>query len=209
MDQVKTNDATEALTSVAKHDQVDTPTKNPIKTVAKDEAADAVAAAIGGSVSLSISCLTVNDMPASLAFYLDVLGFKLFMGVDGDRKMTATDDPAVWPSIIFAILSGTGESETASDLMLATRNSEDAIGRALGDGPLGKGMALYLKGPDPDALAATLPPHVEVLAQPQTKWYGTREVSLADPNGYTVTVGKHTDAPCPMAEQGATGGKTE
>lgn len=209
MDQAQGDTRVEAPKSVAKHDQVDTPVKNPIKAIAESEATNKVAAAIGGSVSSTIACVVVNDMPASLAFYLDVLGFKLFMGVDGDRKMTATDDPTVWPSIVFAYLSGTGESETASDLMLATRTTEDAIGRAVGDGPLGKGVALYLKGPDPDVLAATFPPHVEVLSQPETMWYGTREVTFADPNGYTVTVGKHTGAPCPMEVQGATDGKTE
>lgn len=209
MEQVKGCAPVEAPLSTAKPEQEDAPIKNPVKAAAEGEATNKVAAAIGGSITSAIACLVVNDMPASLAFYVDVLGFKLFMGVDGDRKMAATDDPAVWPSINFAYLSGTGVDGTASDLMLATRTSEDAIGRAVGDGPLGKGVAIYIKGPDPDVVAANLPPHVEVLAQPHTEWYGTREVTFADPNGYTVTVGKHTGEPCPMVAQGAIDGKTK
>lgn len=210
MEQVKENAPVETPLSPAKDDQVDAPVKNTVKATAEGEATDTAAAAVSGTITGAVACLVVNDMPESLAFYVDVLGFKVFMGVDGDRQMTATDDAAVWPSIVFAYLTGTGVSETASDLMLATRNTEDAIGRAVGDGPLGKGVALYVKGPDPDLVARTLPPHVEVLAQPHTQWYGTREITIADPNGYTVTVGKHTGEPCPMEGkgEGATDGKT-
>lgn len=209
MEQVKDSAPVEAPVSAAKRDQVDAPAKNTVKAAAEGETTEKAAAAVRGTITSAIACLVVNDMPASLGFYINVLGFQLFMGVDGDRQMTATDDPAVWPSIVFAYLTGTGVSETASDLMLETRNTENAIGRAAGDGPLGKGVALYLKGPDPDKVATTLPSHVEVLAQPNTQWYGTREVTIADPNGYTVTVGKRTDEPCPITGAGATDGKTK
>lgn len=209
MEQVKGGASVETPLSAAKHDGVDASMKTPGKAAAEGETTDKAVAAVRGAITGAIACLVVNDMPASLAFYVDVLGFKLFMGVDADRQMTATDASA-WPSITFAYLSGTGKSGTASDLMMETRDTEHPMGRAVGDGSLGRGVAIYLQGPDPDEVAASLPSHVDVLQQPHTQWYGSREVTFADPvNGYTVTVGKHLGKPCPFEGQGATDGETK
>lgn len=176
---------------------------------AEGEATNKAAAAVRGAITGAIACLVVNDMPASLAFYIDVLGFKLFMGIDANRQMTATDASA-WPSITFAYLSGTGKSGTKSDLMMETRNADHPVGRAAADGSLGKGVTIYLQGPDPDEVAASLPSRVEVLLKPHTQWHGSREVTFTDPvNGYTVTIGKHLGKPCPFEGQGATDGETK
>lgn len=209
MEHVEGGAPVEAPLSATKHDQVDAPVKNPVKAAAEGEATTKAAAAVRGSITETSACLVVDDMPGSLSFYVDVLGYKIVFGVDSARKMTETDASA-WPSIVFASLSGTGESGTASELMLETRNTENPVGRAAGAGPLGKSVALYLQGPDPDAVAAALPPHVEVLAQPHTQWYGMREVTIADPvNGYTITIGRATGEPCPSEGQGATDAKTK
>lgn len=220
MEQVTGGASVDTPLSAAKHDGVDASMKTPAEAAtegettdkavdAEGEATNEAAAAVRGAITGAIACLVVHDMPASLAFYVGVLGFKLCMGVDADRQMTATDASA-WPSITFAYLSGTGNSGTASDLMMETRNTEHPMGRAAGDGSLGKGMAIYLKGPDPDEVATSLPSHVHVLQQPHTQWYGSREVTFADPvNGYTVTVGKHLGQPCPFEGQGSTDGETK
>lgn len=209
MEHVEGSALVEAPLAAAKHDQDGDHVKIPAKSGAESVATTKEAAAVRGSITETSACLVVDDMPGSLAFYVNVLGYKVVFGVDSARQMTATDGSA-WPSMTFCSLSGTGQSGTASELMLETRNTENPVGRAAGDGPLGKSVALYLQGPDPDAVAATLPPHVEVLAQPHTQWYGMRELTVADPvNGYTITIGRSTGEPCPSEAQGATDGKTK
>lgn len=215
MEQDKGGASAEIPIPALKHDGVDASMKTPARAAADGEATDQTvaaegeatnqaAAAVRGAITGAIACLIVDDMPASLAFYVDVLGFKLSIGVDADRQMTSMDASA-WPSNTSAYLSGTGQSGTASDLMMETRNTEHPVGRAAGDGSLGKGVTIYLQGPDPDEVAASLPSHVKVLQQPHKLWHGSREVTLADPvNGYTVTVEKHLGEPCPFEGQGAT-----
>jgi len=94
------------------------------------------------------------------------------------------------------------------ELMLEIRNPDSPAGALVGAGPLGVGVSLYLRGPDPDAIHAALPPTVKVLVPPHTEWYGMRELTLADPNGYVVTLGRPTGEPCPTipATEGTTNG---
>jgi len=171
----------------------DAPTKTPPAPATKIEAA--------------VPCLIVNDMAASLDFYLNVVGFKMTMGINKEHK--ATDKtPAAWPSVDFAMLSSTGVHGSPGELMLEIRNPDSPAGALVGAGPLGVGVSLYLRGPDPDAIHAALPPTVKVLVPPHTEWYGMRELTLADPNGYVVTLGRPTGEPCPTipATEGTTNG---
>lgn len=160
----------------------------------KGGATAAAASAIRGSIEAAVPCLLVDDMAASLGFWVGTLGFHLTMGVDGAHGMVGADGgTAVWPTITFAMLSGDGRREGPAEVMLEKRSHCNPVAAAHGDRPMGGSFSLYLRGPDPDAAARSLPPSVKVLVPPSTQWYGMREVTVVDPvNGYIVTLGKAT-----------------
>lgn len=118
--------------------------------------------------------LQVFDMPTSVRFYRDVLGFTI---VATDRGSTNVDD-FDWGLLQLGQVS----------LMLNTRYekphrppSPDPARVAAHDD-----TGLYFHCPDLDALHAHLQTHGVDAPPPKTAPYGMRQLFLHDPDGYAL-----------------------
>jgi len=167
-------------TSKAKKPAVKTKSAKSAKSVAKPAAKKAAkksaaktasAKKDGGFRLLSASpSFTVNDIGKSLAWYRDVLGFKV-----GDR----------WE--MDGVLRGVELS--AGDVLFMIGQDDWQKGR---DRIKGVGVRLYCEtDQDIDKIAARIKAAGGTLAQePTDQSWGYREISLDDPDGYKLTIGK-------------------
>ncbi|HEY2014328.1 MAG TPA: VOC family protein [Bryobacteraceae bacterium] len=114
-----------------------------------------------------VPLLEVFDLPASLRFYRDLLGFELISGDD------------TWWCMLQL-----GEVK----LMLNTayednkRPSEPLPSRVRGHGD----TSLYFSSPDPDAVYTHLLEHDWPVNEPTVTSYGVRQVSTKDPDGFQL-----------------------
>jgi glyoxylase I family protein len=110
-------------------------------------------------------------MPRSLAFYRDVLGFR----VDGEVPQ---NDQCDW---VMLTLNG-------SELMLNTayetdeRPSTPEPARVAAHGD----VILYFDCDDVDAAYAFLRERVVAAKEPTVSWYGMKQLYLTDPDGYEI-----------------------
>ena len=115
--------------------------------------------------------LAVFDMPTSLAFYCDTLGF----------KVTASDGPA--PSCDWVTLTLNG-----SELMLNT--AFDSSRRPPAPDPASiaahRDTSLYLACPDVDGAYLHLKAHGLTLEPPKVAWYGMKQIYFTDPDNYLL-----------------------
>jgi catechol 2,3-dioxygenase-like lactoylglutathione lyase family enzyme len=111
--------------------------------------------------------LQVRDLPASVAFYTDVLGFK----VEG----TFPDDAPTWAGLY----SGNAR------MMLTQMN----------DGEPTLTGQIYMYPDDLDAAWKRLREAAPVVEPPVQREYGMREFSIRDPDGYLITFGANTGEP--------------
>ena len=122
---------------------------------------------VGGFATL----LQVFDMPKSLAFYRDVIGFQ----VEGE---VPPNDECDW---VMLTLNG-------SELMLNTayeageRPSTPEPARVAAH----KDVILYFDCEDVDAAYAYLRERVGTAKEPSLSWYGMRQLYLTDPDGYEI-----------------------
>jgi glyoxylase I family protein len=117
--------------------------------------------------------LQVFDMPTSLKFYCDVLGFEIFQT---DSKSKAPNHDWVWLRL------------NGADLMLNTAYEADnrppvadAKRVAAHDD-----TALYFGAPDVDAVYAHLVAKGIAVNKPTVAWYGMKQLYLHDPNGFSL-----------------------
>jgi uncharacterized glyoxalase superfamily protein PhnB len=113
---------------------------------------------------------TVNDVEKSLAWYRDVLGFTV-----GDR----------WESEGKLM----GVELSAGDVLFMIAQDDWKKGR---DRVKGEGMRLYCDtAQDVDRIAARIKAAGGTLAQePKDQPWGTRDLSVDDPDGFKITIGK-------------------
>jgi glyoxylase I family protein len=115
--------------------------------------------------------LEVFDMPTSIAFYRDALGFEI----------VNTSRPG--PKFDWALLSCNGV-----ELMLNTAYDEDQ--RPLQPDPVRaaahRDTALYFGCPDVDGAYAHLVERGVDVKKPSVAWYGMKQLYLTDPDGYTL-----------------------
>ena len=115
--------------------------------------------------------LEVFDMPTSIAFYRDVLGFDVI----------ATSAPG--PKFDWALLSLNGV-----ELMLNTAYEESD--RPPSPDPARTAAhhdtSLYFGCPDPDAACIYLSEKGIRAREPQVAPYGMRQLYFSDPDGYTL-----------------------
>ena len=115
--------------------------------------------------------LQVFDMPRALAFYRDILGFK----VEGD---SGKGDESSW---VWLRLNGI-------DLML---NDQYEPGH-VPDAPPAERVrwhddtCLYFGCPDVGGAYEELKSKVPDLKPPRTAWYGMRQLIFKDPDGYSI-----------------------
>ncbi len=126
--------------------------------------------------------LVVADVARSVAFYRATLGFSLETSVAAEQSYVQGDDCIENP--VFAIVSWAD-----GQLMLQTAASlaGDVPGVPEFATPHLTG-AIYLRGFDPDAVAAKLNDDA-IVKGPETSWYGMRELYLRDPDGYLLCLG--------------------
>lgn len=124
--------------------------------------------------------LAVTDMPASLAFYRDRLGFEVVFMISAEREMLPPDGTA---ACVFASLKRGG-----AELMLQTTASlaDDLGTRAMP--PAGGAGTIYLRGLSPDAALDRLAPDC-IVKGPLLQWYGMRELYVRDPDGHILCLG--------------------
>jgi uncharacterized glyoxalase superfamily protein PhnB len=142
------------------------------KVAAKKKPAKA-AKKSSSSVGLNITAvapgLTVNDIQASLAWYRDVLGFRV-----GER----------WE------MNGQlmGVEMSAGETIFMIGQDDWKKGR---DRVKGQGVRIYCEtNQDIDKLAAQIRKNGGTLTQePKDQTWGMRDMALADPDGYLITIG--------------------
>jgi lactoylglutathione lyase len=117
----------------------------------------------------SFPILEVSDVPRSLRFYTELLGFRMTFSFDGD------DGQPVFASI-----------ELEDGTKLAIGGPKEAVESG--------SVAIWLYTDDVDAaLAALREAGAEVIAEPEDKPWGERVASVSDPDGYTVHIGAPAD----------------
>jgi len=115
--------------------------------------------------------LQVFDMPASVRFYRDVLGFELI----------ATSQPG--DNFDWALLRLDG-----AELMLNTAYESDARPPAPDPARVAAhaDTCLYLGCADLDGACAHLRAHGFDVPEPATRHYGMRQLPVTDPDGYNL-----------------------
>ncbi len=134
-----------------------------------------------------VTNLMVTDVAESVAFYRDVLGFKVVVRVPVEGEVLGDNEPD--QSIIFATLSF-----RESELMLQSQSSfsEEAPG-VKNDAKPGATASLYLRVTNFDELVERL--GEAVITEPKVSWYGMKEVWAKDPDGYLLTIGQPEGPP--------------
>lgn len=115
--------------------------------------------------------LVARDIAGSLAFYRDLLGFTLVAA-----------QPAEAP-YDFAWLERDGVNVFLNDKGAVEKDPN--AGRHLKPGP--GGIGLYIRMAGVDAFYAEVKDRVTIADPLETKFYGMREFSITDPDGYFVT----------------------
>jgi catechol 2,3-dioxygenase-like lactoylglutathione lyase family enzyme len=121
--------------------------------------------------------LQVFDMPASLAFYRDLLGFEIVSAAPPAAQVAGDAHDWVWLQ--------RGEV----NLMLNTAYDPDAERPPVPDAArmaAHDDTALYLGAPDVDAVYAHLLAHGVTLDPPRVASYGMKQLNLKDPDGFVI-----------------------
>jgi lactoylglutathione lyase len=109
--------------------------------------------------------LEVSDVPRSLRFYTELLGFRVTFSFDGDDGQP-----------VFASL----ELEDGTKLAIGGPKEQVESGS----------VAIWLYADDVDAEVAELQrAGVDVIAEPADRPWGERVASVSDPDGYTIHIG--------------------
>jgi catechol 2,3-dioxygenase-like lactoylglutathione lyase family enzyme len=115
--------------------------------------------------------LPVHDLRRTIAFYRDLLDFEVV---------------GVWPEKLptFVILERNGVR-----LQFFTPEPPIRENASLAE------VVIQFDVDDVKSLHALLSPHVRIEWGPEVYWYGCREFSFRDPNGYMVVLSEPTDDP--------------
>jgi lactoylglutathione lyase len=117
----------------------------------------------------SFPILEVSDVPRSLRFYTELLGFRRTFSFEGDDGQP-----------VFASL------ELEDGTKLAIGGPKEAVESG--------SVAIWLYTDDVDAAVAELQrAGVEVIAEPVDRPWGERVASVSDPDGFTVHIGAAAD----------------
>ncbi len=138
--------------------------------------------------------LMVEDVNRAVAFYREELGFEFVLGVPEGTRETVTAWPAPGPLAFALVKSGN------AGLMFQTRASLAGDQPCLANAKIGGSIVLSMECDDLDALYARLSESVPFLKAMHTTFYGTRECSIEDINGYVLTFATRADAPTPKSE---------
>ncbi len=117
--------------------------------------------------------LAVNDWPAAVAWYRDVLGLKVLMRVEEDR---------------FALLQNVAQDVAqAGETRLALKQAPEPGGQPVAQTPRGQGVLLTFEVPDlPAAVALLRERGVSPETPIQSTHEGYRRALFRDPDGYRL-----------------------
>jgi glyoxylase I family protein len=122
-------------------------------------------------MAIAISGLTplleVFDLPASLAFYRDMLGFELVSGDDSWWCMLRLGEATLMLNTAYE----RHERPASADAMRVRAHAD---------------TSLYFSTPDPDAVHARLRAKGWPVTEPAVTTYGMRQVSSKDPDGFQL-----------------------
>src|SRR2546428_14006110 len=114
--------------------------------------------------------LIVSDVARSVAFYRDVLGFRVEATV-----------PEAAPYVFASVQSGTVE------VFLNAPEAAYQEYPAFKDRPIGGTLTLFIDIDGITAWHAALKNRVKVVMPLEHKWYGVTEFAIVDPDGYLIT----------------------
>jgi uncharacterized glyoxalase superfamily protein PhnB len=115
--------------------------------------------------------LAVADLPRSLAFYRDTLGFEL-----------VATQPDTAP-FVFAWLRQGPVTVFLNDAAMVRADPKVGAHDAAGPG----GIALYVTMTGIDAFHGRISDAVSIVDPLETKFYGMREFTITDPDGFVIT----------------------
>jgi PhnB protein len=126
------------------------------------------------SMKSVIPALAVADVAASLKFYNDVLGFETTFTMPDERG---------------ELVHGSAK-RGGVEIMVGRVNPEDPHNQA----PLGRGFVLYTTVADDEDIDALFDRAkargAKIVAEPMDQFWGHRDWTIADPDGYMTTVSK-------------------
>ena len=114
-----------------------------------------------------VPLLQVFDLPTSIAFYRDVLGFELIAGDDSWWAMLALGDIRLMLNTAYE----DGERPPAPDPARVRGHAD---------------LSLYLDCPDPDTVYAHIRSKGWEASAPVITSYGMRQVNIKDPDGFEL-----------------------
>ncbi len=132
--------------------------------------------------------LTSRDVPRSIEFYRETLGFELKeCWPDEENPMFASlllDKQAI---LLGAHVPASDVGKWCGDDAALQRYAEVQADEFEGNQP-GAGVTIYLQVDDVDGYHATLTGRgVKDLLEPKTQFYGQRDFPVRDPDGYRLT----------------------
>lgn len=148
--------------------------------------------------------LTVSDVKKSIKFYSEKLGFTLKECYPDAKK-------PMWASMVLdkqVVMFGAQMTPDGAKEMGATKDEIALTKRdlkAFNKGPLGVGVAIYVCVADVDAhYKFARKKRAEMVTAPKTQFYGIRDYTVQDPDGYrmvmyTPTVQGCSDTPTDAA----------
>ncbi len=123
----------------------------------------------------AIPLLLVYDVPTSIAFYRDILGFEV---LQTSTPFNDEKDNYGWAMLrkanVYLMLNNIYENNARSSTADALRT------RHHGD------VTLYISCDDPDAAHEYLHAKGVNVKPPADAWYGMRQVHVLDPDGYSL-----------------------
>ena len=124
--------------------------------------------------------LMVRDLLASAAFYQNIFGFSIRMGVDEEKNILVT---GISPEtkLIYAQLERDGV-----EIMLQEQSSMKEDLPIFSGCNIGASVSFYMIVEDIDELFQQVRGRADCIREPETTWYGMREFYLRDPDGYIL-----------------------
>lgn len=114
--------------------------------------------------------LMVENVPETIAFYSDLLGFETAMSFPEEG------DP-VWAML---------KSGEVTIMLQGQQSLQDDI-PGFTDMPIGASATLFIETDDVETLYTSIKDKADIVKDIETTFYGMREVSIRDCNGYILT----------------------
>lgn len=122
--------------------------------------------------------LAVKDVAKSAVFYTEVLGFKLKMCVDDEKRPTETieaDKRYIWANVMHGSVG----------MMFQQKQSfEDDLKVSVKE--IGASASFYIEVEDAEAFYENLKEKAPIHKTLETTFYGAKEFYIKDPDGYIL-----------------------